>query len=112
MKSEIKKYLYDILEAAKDIENFVEKMNFSEYEKNSLLIAGVERKFEIIGEALNKIKSIDNKFIERISEHRRIIGFRNILAHGYDVIENKIVWDAIKIHLPLLKSEVENILNV
>ena len=112
MKFEIKKYLYDILSAANEIEKFVNNLSFLEYDKNSLVIAGVERKFEIIGEALNKIYIIDSEFIENISEYRRIIGFRNILAHGYDVIENKIVWDAIKNHLPCLKSEVESLINI
>jgi len=48
----------------------------------------VERSFEIIGEALNRVKKIDPETLEKIHEHRSIISFRNILAHAYDGIED------------------------
>ncbi len=111
MKHEIKKLLFDINEAANDIENFVQDKEYFEFENNRLLQAAVERKFEIIGEALNRIKSIDSEFIENITDYRRIIGFRNMIAHGYDIIEFEIVWSAIKNHLPILKQEVIHYIN-
>ena len=51
----------------------------------------MERKLEIIGEALNRIRSIDEDSLEKTREYRNIISFRNILAHGYDIIEDKVV---------------------
>ncbi len=107
MRHEIKKLLFDIHEAANDIENFVEGIEFSQFRSNKLLQAAVERKFEIIGEALNRIKAIDSEFIENIKDYRRIIGFRNIIAHGYDIIEFEVVWAAVKTHLPILKQDVK-----
>lgn len=111
MKHEIKKLLFDINEASNDIENFVQGNEYFEFENSRLLQAAVERKFEIIGEALNRIKSIDSEFIENITDYRRIIGFRNIIAHGYDIIECEVVWAAIKNHLPILKQEVTHYIN-
>lgn len=35
-----------------------------------------------------------------------IIGFRNILAHGYDVIDDEIVWDTIKNYIPQLLTQI------
>jgi uncharacterized protein with HEPN domain len=53
MEDELLKYLYDIREAASAILRFVRGKTFDEYEQDELLRSGVERKFEILGEALN-----------------------------------------------------------
>ncbi len=42
--------------------------------------------------------------------HHRIIGFRNILIHGYDTVDDTIVWGAISGHLPTLISEIQELL--
>lgn len=70
----------------------------------------MERKFEIIGEALIRVKRLDISALDHISEHDRIIGFRNVISHGYDAIDTEIVWDAIQNHLPTLKRETEKLL--
>jgi len=48
---------------------------------------------------------------EKISEHHRIIGFRNILIHGYDIVDEAIVWQAVTNHLPILIREIKEILS-
>ncbi len=68
--------------------------------------AAVERQFEIIGEALNRVKKIDITMLADIDNWREIIGFRNVLAHGYDVIEDDIVWDSIQNHIPHLFEQL------
>ncbi len=56
MKDEIKKYLYDISTSINSIFEYLgEKRDFFEYQKNKLLRRGIEREFEIIGEAVNRI---------------------------------------------------------
>jgi uncharacterized protein with HEPN domain len=112
MSDDLRKHLFDILEAAEEIETFVQGMDFDAYQKNIVTQRAVERDFEIIGEALNRIRKIDEEFLEKISEHHRIIGFRNILIHGYDVIDEMIVWKAIENHLPILLKEIKDILNL
>ncbi|NIT57866.1 MAG: DUF86 domain-containing protein, partial [Aliifodinibius sp.] len=44
-----------------------------------------------------------------MSDYQRIIGFRNILAHGYDVVSDEIVWDIVQNKLPGLRQEVDEI---
>ncbi|MDE1890782.1 MAG: DUF86 domain-containing protein [Planctomycetota bacterium] len=111
MNDEILKNLIDILHAAEEIQRFTHEMDFKAYQNSPVTQRAAERDFEIIGEALNRIKKIDEEFIERISEHYRIIGFRNILIHGYDIVDEMIVWKAVKNHLPILIKEVHEILN-
>ena len=73
--------------------------------------AAVEREIEIIGEALNRIKTIDYEMLARIDNWREIIGFRNIIAHGYDVVEDEIVWESIINDIPLLLYQLKDIGN-
>lgn len=54
MRLESKKYLFDILQAAKRVAEFTANRRFPDYERDALLRAAVEREFEIIGEALRR----------------------------------------------------------
>jgi len=111
MKDETRKNLIDILQAAGEIQDFVCGMDFEAYQDNTVTKRAVERDFEIIGEALNRIHNTDSDLLEKISEHQRIIGFRNILIHGYDIVDEAIVWKAVTNHLPILLGEIKNILD-
>lgn len=85
-------------------------MDFQAYENSVVTQRAVERDFEIIGEALNRIKRIDERVMDTISEAHRIIGFRNVLIHGYDMVDDRIVWNAIENHLPVLTREIQKLL--
>ena len=110
MKDEILKHLYDIREAALAISRFVSGKTFDDYDQDDLLRSGVERKFEIIGEALNRIRRDNPTLLDKIREHRNIVSFRNILAHGYDSLDNRIVWDLLKEDLGNLLEDVERLI--
>jgi uncharacterized protein with HEPN domain len=110
MKDELHKCFYDIVQACLEIDDFIQDMTYETFLDDLKTQKAVEREFEIIGEALNRIKRSDSELLEHISEHHKIIGFRNILAHGYDAVDELIVWQAVKNHLPILKSEVEEII--
>ena len=111
MKEEVREYLKDICNEAYDLKQFTKDKNFEQYKQNRLLKAGVERKFEIIGEILNRIKKIEKQVLEKIKDYRSIISFRNILAHGYDAVEDKVVWGIIENDLDVLIEDVEQLLS-
>ncbi|MBL7147027.1 MAG: DUF86 domain-containing protein [Phycisphaerae bacterium] len=110
MKDETRKNLVDVLQAGEEIQDFVRGMDFKAYQSSHVTQRAVERDFEIIGEALNRIKNTDDELLVNISEHHRIIGFRNILIHGYDVVDEAIVWQAVTKHLHILISEIKEIM--
>lgn len=110
MRLEARKYLYDIQQAAARISEFTEGKRFEDYQTEAILRAAVERQFEIIGEALVRLASLDQDLVARISEHRRIIAFRNLLIHGYADVDDRLVWDVVQSKLPLLLREIEGLL--
>jgi uncharacterized protein with HEPN domain len=69
MKDETRKNLIDILQTAEEIQGFVRGINFKTYQNTPVTKRAVERDFEIIGEALNRIKYTDSELLEKISEH-------------------------------------------
>ena len=106
MKDEILKHLYDINDAALAIKRFIEGKTFDDYKGDALLQSGVERKFEIVGEALNRIKRDAPEILDQIREYRSIISFRNILVHGYNGISDRIVWGIIEDDLDHLIEDI------
>ena len=110
MKSEILAHLHDILQAARAVKGFVAGRTFPDDCGDELLRSGVERKFEIMGEALNRISRDDPQVLGRIRDYRDIISFRNILVHGYDSIDDRIVWDTIETDLANLIEDVEGLM--
>ena len=75
-----------------------------------MLRAATERQFEIIGEALNQLRRHSPALAARVREHEKIIGFRNILIHGYAVVDDAVVWSAASEKLPLLLADVAALL--
>ena len=110
MRLESKTFLEDIRQAVALILDFTRGKTFSNYENDALLRSGVERQFEIIGEALNRLNRVDPATADQISQARRIIGFRNILVHGYDIVENTVVWDIVEKNIPILHTEILSLL--
>jgi len=109
MDNEIKKYLYDIQESICSIENYLgAQRNFNIYVENKMLRRAVEREFEIIGEAMSRIDKLYPDI--SISSKHQIIGMRNRVIHGYDKIDDGIIWGTIVRHLPDLKIEIEKLL--
>ena len=68
MEDEILKHLYDIREAASSICRFIDRKTFEDYQQDEMLRSSVERKFEIIGEALKRIGKNDPAILEKIRE--------------------------------------------
>jgi uncharacterized protein with HEPN domain len=105
MDNKEKKLLQDIFNCISNIENYMfSKDKFEIYNNDLMLQDAVERNLITIGEALNSLLKINSEI--PISNCRRIVDTRNKLTHGYDEIENVMIWSILMIHLPVLKKEV------
>jgi len=99
-----------VRDAADAIARFTLGRSFDGYLADHMLRSAVERQFEIIGEALSQLAKTDPVLAARIPDVRRIIGFRNVLIHGYDPIEDAAVWRAIELDLPALRAQAAALL--
>ena len=109
MTENIKKWLLDVKEAIETIEIFLgDERNFYNYQSNLMLKRAVEREFEIIGEAINRILKEDENFV--ISNARRIVNLRNHIIHAYDNVSDEMIWSIIVREVPNLKIEINNLL--
>ena len=75
-------------DAAEAITSFTPGRSLDDYLTGRVPRSAVGRQFEIIGEALNQLRRIDAALVARIPELGRIVGFRNVLIHGYDEIDS------------------------
>ena len=109
MVLEVKKLIQDIIICLENIENYIgENKVFTEYSDNFLLQDAVERNLITLGEAMNLLLKKEPEI--PISNARRIVDTRNRLTHGYDEIEVTQIWNIVINHLPLLKTQVEKLL--
>jgi uncharacterized protein with HEPN domain len=110
MDNKIKTWLWDISKAIENIENFLpEKRVFTEFQKDLKTKYAVERNITIIGEAMNRILSVDENI--PITSARKIVDTRNQFIHNYGKIDDDKVWNIVINHLPTLKTEIEKLLS-
>ena len=104
------KLLHDALRVCGELRVFLEGKTLEDLQKDRALQLIVEREFEILGEALYRLRNLSEDTFSQITNGHRIIGMRNILAHGYDVVEYVVLWDAVRVDFPKLEKELENLL--
>lgn len=110
-KEEVLTYLQDVLDAINDMQScFIGFPNrFDLFEKDIMRKCVVERKVEIMGEAINRIKKIDSSVV--IPNARAIIDTRNRIIHAYDNVQPGFLWGLVIRHIPELKKDIERIIS-
>jgi uncharacterized protein with HEPN domain len=111
MQRDLEAYLWDISHSIEQIQLYVAGQSFDQYLANELVQSGVERKFEIIGEAMKQASQLFPGRLNSLPDLSNYAGFRDRLAHGYFNVRHQIVWDAIFIDLPLLQKAVALLLS-
>ena len=106
------KLLADVRDAAEFILQVTQGKGLDDYQNDRLLRQAVERNFEIIGEAVGRLAKLDAATIASVGNYAQIIAFRNILIHGYDLIDDAQVWLVISADLPTLLAQVTALLGI
>ena len=57
-----------------------------------------------------QLDHISPETVERISQHRNIIGFRHVLVHGYDGLDPDTVWNVVETKIGLLLKQAKELL--
>lgn len=104
-----RKYLFDILQSIEAIDVHLSGIDtFDKYSANITVQRAVERELEIIGEAMNRLTEAQPDM--PISDTRKIIATRNRIIHGYDSVDNSIVWNVVRKNIPVLRKEIFDLL--
>jgi uncharacterized protein with HEPN domain len=104
------KLLEDIRDAAAFIREVTQGRTLDDYRRDRLLRQAIERNFEIIGEAVRRLAQHDPPTAARIGDYGQIIAFRNVLIHGYDLVDHTLVWSTIENQVAPLLRTVETLL--
>jgi uncharacterized protein with HEPN domain len=106
MTAEAKKLLLDALEAGQSIQQRCAGHTLEQYHTDRWFRRTIEREFEIVGEALNRLDRLDPVLAGGITAIRKIVDFRNRIIHGYDAVDDELVWGVVEKHLPQLVQEL------
>jgi uncharacterized protein with HEPN domain len=99
-------YLWDMLEAAREVQRFVAAVCLEEYMQESLRQRAIERTLEILGEAARNV-SETFKTAHPDIPWRSIIAQRHVLAHEYGRIDHSRIWSVATLHIPDLITKLE-----
>jgi uncharacterized protein with HEPN domain len=111
MRRDPRSFLWDVQQAGEAIAGFTAGLDAETFVADDMAHTAVERKFEIIGEALSQLAKTDPALAERIPDFRQAVSFRNLLIHGYATIDLYRVWRAVEVDLPGLRAAVAALLD-
>ncbi len=100
--------LVDMLVYAEEAIEILGNTSQEEIAHNRVMQLALQRLVEIVGEAARRVSKNTQEQHEEIA-WREIIGMRNRLAHAYDRVSLKVLWEVIVEDFPLLVELLENI---
>jgi uncharacterized protein with HEPN domain len=86
-------YLDIALQALRRVPKFLGTRTLAEYLGDELCQSAVERQLEIAGDALGQLRKLDAWLFDQIPDGALVVGFRNVLAHGYATLNHRRVFE-------------------
>lgn len=110
MPHNVEKLAQDALQACRELHMFTEGKTYEDVVDDRGLQLILERLFEVLGEALYRLRNQDEAAFEKITDGHRIFGTRNLLAHGYDIVDHEILWSAVQTCITPLEADLQGLL--
>ena len=110
MRPEAAALVWDAHRAAGRVGDFCAGLEWAGSREDVLVRSAVERQFQIVGEALGRLARADPETAVGIEDLPRIVASRNVLVHGYAVIDDALVWEVATVRAPLLRTQLEALL--
>ncbi len=101
--------LRDMLNNALEAVEILSNSSRKELGNNRMMQLALTRLMEIIGEAANRVSTATKQKNKDIP-WSQIIGMRNRLIHGYDIIDYDLLWDTVNFDLPPLIRSLQDII--
>jgi len=109
MRHDPEKLRTDVRLAIEEVERLFRGKTFEDFIADRGLQLIAERELEIIGEALARLRRDHPETADHVADLDKIIGLRNVLAHGYDSLDYEILWDVLENKLEALQSDIKKI---
>lgn len=104
-----KNRLLHIMAACDEALLFSSQYEREDLDENRMLVWALVKELEIIGEAVNVLTPEFKKSHTEVA-WGDIVGMRNRLVHVYFDVDLDILWDTVLIHLPILRQQVQLLL--
>jgi len=103
--------LVDIRDCAVRILHYLDGLSSQEFKQNGLVRDAVERRYIIIGEAINRLRDAAPQFVDRIEDQAAIRKFRNLIVHHYQVIDADYMYTISLEDVPVLLEQVQGLID-
>ena len=103
-------YLELALIALRRLPRYLNHRTLETYLADDYCQSAVERQLEIAGDALGQLRKIAPDLFARVPDGDLIVGFRNVLAHGYATLDHKRVYEAATLKAPELLKTLASLL--
>jgi uncharacterized protein with HEPN domain len=110
MTNRIPKLLVDALGAIESAQEFLVGCTLDAYIADKMRRSAVERQLEILGEACSRLVKLEPGLLESIGNLRLAIGMRNRIIHGYDAVDDEMVYQTVTDDLGLLQADLGRLL--
>lgn len=110
MNDKVRSRLEDALIAASAIHDWVPQHSRDIVESDLLVESAYIRQFEVIGEALRVVRSVDDHIEMDFPEIHEWISLRHHLIHEYRDVDRDLLWEYASREIPILIGQLTTIL--
>lgn len=107
MPRNLLKYFADLQRALTELEQMIAGTTLEEYRDKLILRRAVEREFILIAEVVTRIRHHFPATKDRLDRIAPVTGFRNLLVHEYELVDDELVWRISVQHAPVLHREID-----
>ena len=110
MTDRVPKLLFDALAAIAAAQEFVAGCSLAQYIEEKMRRSAVERQLEILGEACSRLARTEPAVVDQIPHVKLAIDLRNRIIHGYDAVDDEIVFLTVTQDLEALRQQLTQLL--
>jgi len=104
-RRDVRALLFDLIQAGEFVREDASCLDLAKYLAQRQARQAIERNLLTIGEALSRALRLDPSLHQEVTEARSIVDFRNLMIHGYDVIDHETVWGIVTHYVPRAVEE-------
>ena len=110
MTDKAPKLLFDAVAAIESAQEFMAACSLEQYAGDKMRRSAVERQLEILGEACSRLARLEPALLDQAQNLKLAIDLRNRIIHGYDAVDDEIVYLTVTEDLDVLKADLIQLL--